>query len=831
VGPWYVLADEFLVGPESHLRNLLIGRQVARRFGEPMSVGYLPDAFGHIAQMPQILRRAGIDTAVFTRGMGDEIDDLGWEHRWQAPDGSEVLALNQCGGYCAAGGLGLQSDHDAWTDQPIDIDRAVAKVQALFEQMQLLANGSTVQISNGCDHLPPQREFAVVIRALRDAIPGTEIRVGTLDELMRTIRSAGVATKVSSGERRGGKHQFILAGVWSSRVYLKQLNERCETLLSRVLEPLACFDHFIGGRPYPSTILAHLWRSLLHNHPHDSICGCSIDEVHREMVGRFESVLSGGTELSRQLLPAINPPARSSDSASIVVFNPLPAPRTAIVRRLLALPAGTEPSRLILVDDGGAPVPLVITAAHRVGRFWGRDFPSTVDGGETLEWFERYRMELPERFDAQSNGDSPDSQWIAIEFEGKLAGVGAHTFRLAVHDESLTPVPIPSPLAVDEQTLENDLVRATLHPDGRVDVLDKQSGLEYHDLNRLESTEDTGDEYDYAPAQDTQTVTTDGLSGTVRVVSDTGLRATLETTYDWHVPHGLTDDRRRRAEQGAACPVRIRIALERSSPLVELEVAIANRATDHRIRSRFLTDLQATHIRSDGHFYVNERPMEIPQHSDWVQPPTGTYPQQEFSAIHEGEHGLAILSRGLHEIAPIAAGNDSVGLAVTLLRAVGWLSRDDLRPRKNKAAGPMIPTPEAQCIGVHRFQLGIMPFSGALESSGVRERSAEFRVPPLSLQTNVDRQSATNDRLIEVSGPGVGVSAIKPHEERDTLVVRVYNTGDQPTQATLELGASIASVWSCSLLEDRLSDVAFRDSTVEVPLSPHEIATIEIAFT
>ncbi len=70
VGPWYVLPDEFLVSGESLVRNLLVGDRIARQVGPPQKIGYLPDSFGHIAQMPQLLRLAGIDTFVFTRGTG-----------------------------------------------------------------------------------------------------------------------------------------------------------------------------------------------------------------------------------------------------------------------------------------------------------------------------------------------------------------------------------------------------------------------------------------------------------------------------------------------------------------------------------------------------------------------------------------------------------------------------------------------------------------------------------------------------------------------------------------------------------------------------------------
>ena len=90
-GPWYVLPDEFLTSEEAILRNLLLGQVIARRFGHSMDVGHVPDPFGHIGQLPQILRGFGIESAMFSRGMGDEGETLGAEFRWRGPDGSEVL--------------------------------------------------------------------------------------------------------------------------------------------------------------------------------------------------------------------------------------------------------------------------------------------------------------------------------------------------------------------------------------------------------------------------------------------------------------------------------------------------------------------------------------------------------------------------------------------------------------------------------------------------------------------------------------------------------------------------------------------------------------------
>ncbi len=115
VGPWYVLPDEFLVSGESLIRNLLAGRAIAREFGGYCPVAYLPDQFGHIAQMPQILRRFGIEAAVLWRGLDYEVSRHN-EFWWVAPDGSRVLAVHlPPRGY---GGLvDLSRDHEAGVEK------------------------------------------------------------------------------------------------------------------------------------------------------------------------------------------------------------------------------------------------------------------------------------------------------------------------------------------------------------------------------------------------------------------------------------------------------------------------------------------------------------------------------------------------------------------------------------------------------------------------------------------------------------------------------------------------------------------------------------------
>jgi len=106
IGPWYVLADEFLVSPESLIRNLMLGHRMGETFGGVSKIGYVPDGFGHISQLPQIFRGFGINNTIFWRGLGEEGEYLGTEFLWKAPDGSAVTTIWMPFGYHILSNLG-----------------------------------------------------------------------------------------------------------------------------------------------------------------------------------------------------------------------------------------------------------------------------------------------------------------------------------------------------------------------------------------------------------------------------------------------------------------------------------------------------------------------------------------------------------------------------------------------------------------------------------------------------------------------------------------------------------------------------------------------------
>jgi alpha-mannosidase len=274
IGPWYVLADELLVGGESLVRNLLLGRSVCRRFGqEPTRAGYAPDSFGHPAQFPQLLAGFGLATFLFSRGLGDELDEVGYLFRWRAA-GSEVVASQFLSHYDNFAEL-------ASAEEAGDrIERIVDSFGGAFER----AGCDTILLANGSDHLPIQPELPEWCRELEQRL-GASVQIGRYSDFGPPADDL----LAFEGELVGGRLQNVLRGVNSARMYLKQANERAER---RVLdaETAAALRSLRDHTPFPHADLQLAWRDLLRNHPHDSICGCSCDEVHRDMLVRYEQL-------------------------------------------------------------------------------------------------------------------------------------------------------------------------------------------------------------------------------------------------------------------------------------------------------------------------------------------------------------------------------------------------------------------------------------------------------------------------------------------------------------------------------------------------------------
>jgi alpha-mannosidase len=382
-GPWYVLPDEILVGSEALVRNLLLGRRVCRRFGvEPTGAGYEPDSFGHPAQLPQILAGFGLHTFLFSRGLGDQLDDVGVVFRWQAA-GAEVVACQFLPHY----------DNFARLTTAEEAAERVAAIMERFGQLLERAGQSTILLANGSDHLPVQPHLPEICRAL-----GPSFRIGRFSD----FEPETGALPAYEGELVGSRLQNILRGVNSARMYLKQANERAERRLLGT-ETVAALRTLRDGSRFPHEDIRLAWRDLLRNHPHDSICGCSCDEVHLDMLVRYE-----------QLDRTLDIVEREALGVGGALVNPLPYRRARLVGDELVELDGFEGRRADRSPVEAAPVELEIA------------FEDEPDAGDLYTFCHGGPVRRAELVGSQHRPDG------ALLLEHELPGIRISTIARAV---------------------------------------------------------------------------------------------------------------------------------------------------------------------------------------------------------------------------------------------------------------------------------------------------------------------------------------------------------------------------------------------------------------
>ena len=812
VGPWYILPDEFLVSGEATVRNLLVGRAVAERFGRPMRAGYIPDPFGHVSQMPQILRGFDIDSMIFTRGMGDEGGRLGVEFEWVSADGqTSVIAVQQVKGYGNLCNWGVPPGEPTDTDK-VDMDRAAERVAHLIKAMEDHGYGPTTRyllFNNGVDHFPAQGRVPDMIEYTNRALKNVELRQGSFEDFVDAVRAAHPKLRKFKGELHKGKYAPLLSGVFSARMYIKQANQRAQTSLERYGEPVAALAS-LEGAAYPAAFLTHAWKQLLKNHPHDDICGCSIDQVHRDMMPRFAAAEQVGELLCRHGLEHLG---RKIDTRSELggepfgVWNPLGDGRTEMVELELDVREDSVGvGALAVIDGDGRLVPSIVERlAKRPGNEWEDPY---FHGGNILH----VRVRL-----------------LAAD----LPALGYSVFRL-VPAKGKWKAPAARPVRAEKRKIQNEWFAVSANANGTVDIRDKKTGKTWVGCAWLEDTEDAGDEYDYSPAARSRTVTSKGAKARVKLDAEGTHRASLVISFTMRVPKALAADRKSRAKACVGLPVTTRVTLTSGVRRVDLATTIDNRALDHRMRVVFPTGLRSDVSWAAEKFDVLSRPVDVPAVEGWSQMPLPTQHMDAFCEVTDGRHGLAVLNRGLPEYEARRT-RKGVELCQTLFRSVGWLSRGDFRTRPYNA-GPPVPAPQAQCLGEAVYEYAVVPHAGSWAEAGVPAAAEAYLAPPVGFPLRVHGgKLAPRLSLLTLEPGGLVLSAVKKPEARAgagrSLIVRFFNPGTRTAQAKLRLYRPVKRAWLSRLDETREVELAVVGGDgVRMSAKPKNIITVELQY-
>ena len=875
VGPWYVQPDDILVSGEALIRNLERGLAQARGYGRPMMVGYLPDSFGHVGSLPSILNGFGIDTAAFMRGPGPSLDKAFFE--WKGRDGSRVIVAYLIDGY--GNGAELPMDH--------------ASVGAVLDELArrqagALLPGIPLLVMNGIDHRSIDAPLPGV---LTDAGLREQARIGSLEDHVRAARQSLPRTIPRwEGELRSVYRCPITVGCTSVRYWIKREDQEISTLLERRTEPLAALASLLGA-PYPSAALDLSWRYLLRNQPHDSICGCSIDAVHDDMKYRYaqsRALARNAAEDAARFVAGKLSGVAGIPEAHVVV-NPAPSR----IGRAMSFAVARVPDSPVIQDaEGRLSAVQAVSASGEPALFFDERFRPAqlrlamglVRNGEIMSYRIQdartsWESDSVLRVDlvlAEGGGSGFDwNGWVAattpllnrkgltaihavgmragrktIVFSAALPAFGARTFALRSLGTGERP-PATEELRAGKGFLENEFYRVRVTRDGRMDLLDKRLGRLYRGLGRLVDCGDRGDEYNFdSPPRDRIVERPSGRFPTgravrIRMVEQGPIRATLRIEATWRVPASLTPDRSGRSRGTVEVRTVQLVSLAAGAKRVEIRTEVDNTARDHRMRIHFPLPGVCAETIAGGTFEVVRRlagPESLPERpsrggvaSDLSQEiPTAMHPFTGFVAAPwtdaaSGASGtLAVFSRGSRELEAVQ-GRGHSELAVTLFRAVGWLSRADLVSRTGHA-GMDTPTPGAQeqgrCIFDHAVTTGAV---GMAESELTREWE-DYRCPAEAVTVSAPSgELGAEASLLDIEGHGIVFSSLS-RSPGGHLRLRFFEQEGKGGAVTIRCALPIQAARKTRLDGTRIGGVVLSEDGRSgiVDVAPHEIVTVEM---
>ena len=769
VGPWYILQDEYLTSGEANVRNMLYGIKLCREIGaEPVETGYFPDAFGNVSQAPQIVRGFGFDNAVFGRG----INDVGSDNKivkengittsellWRAPDGSEVMGVLFANWYHNA--MELPADPAALKDRIA----AIAASTSRFAQTDHLLG------MNGCDHQPIQTDLHKVIALANEVQDEVVVKQSNFKDYIAELRPFKDSFPVFEGEINGqlsaGACPLICTA--SAHVDIKQKNHDVQHLLERIAEPINMIAKQNGGE-YCSDLFLYAWKKLMQNHPHDSICACSCDEIYEEMKTRFAKSAACAEELRDGALDYLAATVNTADAngdAAILVLSLEPNQSVVTVTANVDLDLDDNTKSIAIFDENGNEIPAKFT-------YIPNQFTYTLPK-------DRFRQpRYVNRF--------------AIEMQVQTHGIGYRVFSVKKQEAS-----VQTAIRYNESGMENKFLAVKFNANGTVDVTDKRTGRTYARQNLFEDTRDVGNLYNYVQA-----------AGDVAVTSaDANAEISLHEITPWSVTFKVTVPMEIDADITTYVTLSDRVAR------VDFKTVVTNRAENHRLRALFTSDVVTKSVYAEGQFDVVRR--DITPSPMW-QNPCNAQRAQAFVTLESDvdTDALMVANRGLCEYEVLRDGHNT--LAITLLRAIGEIGD-----------WGVFPTPLGQKKGTWTLEYAMIPYSVENRADAYREGYTFAYPAAAAIGTTIHegKLPATAD-YVRFDNEQVRMTAFKKAEERDSAILRLFNTTTNTAYLTLDV-AAFKQAWLTNLAEVRECELAIVDGKIALEIPTKKILTIELA--
>ncbi|UVI28863.1 glycoside hydrolase family 38 N-terminal domain-containing protein [Paenibacillus spongiae] len=808
IGPWYQQNDLFLTSGESTVRNLLTGIADSRLLGGEMKVGYLPDHFGLIGQMPQIFREVGLDNCVFGRGY-----DIGKHRlpffRWQAPDGSAV------------DGMLLYYWYNSAQRLPSGEEELRSVFAGMREREEAVNPSPHHAMMNGVDHLEAQYDLTEVLFKLREQSEGEiDIVHSRLTDYVQGVQAymrdqpEGVLETVT-GELRECFEYSILAGTLSSRIYLKQANAHSHDLVEKWIEPLSVFCRMAELDDYESETIDYFWKLYMENHPHDSICGCSQDIVHDHMMDRYARLEELAEEIIDRKMKAVAKQV-SADRFELgdqkaVVFNTSQLRSSAVIRMPVYFLEEDQVADFALMDDAGQMIPYRIISER----------PSRIQVISPINLPGVLRVK---RVDIEWQPDAPALGYAAYQVRPNKKGALVREMP-----EQTTPYPV----------LENDRLKVELQPDGSFHVHDKSTGVIYSNQGRLQDAGDAGDLYVFKNAEgDTPSV----WQGPVSFTGLTRNELYEECKYEfvWELPESLDHTKRRRSAVMKPSRFRVILRLDRGASELKMTVELDNQVKDHRLRLLFAGAGPASEVLAGGQFDAVARAWN---EGSEFQRDAHSQPFWKWVASLYEEGGIAVYAKGLYEYEMTDQGRT---IGITILRGVETINmREEVGLEEDRQ-------PKGQCLGASTVELSIRPFSNESKTRLYQEAERFHQGVKTKLHP-IDQERWTRGRawvqdtahkglfkeedpnankpalplrrsFLEVDGE-VMLSALKWSVDGNNAVLRIYNVENKASVVSIAADGLESEVMAANLLEQPHAAIPVQSGRFEAQVEAKKIKT------
>ncbi|MCY3414918.1 MAG: hypothetical protein INQ03_24930 [Candidatus Heimdallarchaeota archaeon] len=842
VGPLYLLPDEWLVGEENLIRNLEMSYKLCKTFEIPMmKVMYLPDQFGHSPAIPQFIADiTELDSVVLWRGVPQEVNTVPFNWKRHEKAKSQILGVYLPHGYGNAAHLNASSKQDLEDE----ITNCIADLVSYSPFPVYL-------LMNGTDHQQPSPG---VQSLLTEIDLKADIKISSMEEFVYLLKTEIKAHMYEAptyiGEFRSPARAPMLQDTYSARIWIKQWNQVCEDLLTNYAEPLSTHLYFHELMKYPEGFMDTAWRWLLKNAPHDSICGCSIDQTHEEMKTRFSWSESISRKVLEENMKLVRDTGEMQEEYQIYVFNHTNSNIPQMVHfkvpaniklRGLRAPDGSEfavelakTTEEVMIDEIMNPFLLKQGLRLLMGRKFEDAFINKVQFLESADPnMLIIRLEMGDTAIGDLNVDDLKQQ-VRDYIDSKQYGKFHVLATKGAEQGYYTKVPLKPwtfssftlledisikdhDLLITKNSVSNKYFELTFKKDGSFSMLDKTTNILYEKLHVLEDTGDRGDLYTFGKVLPTSYKTSKVKR---KILTQGPVFNEIEQKLILNTFEKLGGNRDTRKGK-AKIPIKTVFRFYHDLPRIDMETTLTNTAENHRLRLGFNLPYPCDKTITATHFGVVKRDAQPIREGEFMERPSGIQAQKRFVRVEGHNSALTLINHGLPELEL-----DRDVLSLTLLRSVGHLSRMDFEERPMHA-GPAVDTPGGQEMGKefnYKYALLLHSSDEPIHFSADHSEVA-FIQPTAVAKKTVSQQLL--EEVFSLDNPSIRISSFRALD--DAILVTMYNLEEEPVSATMEIHEKLKKAQSVlvgGIIKENLEVV---DHQLSLKFEPFEIKMIQLS--